>query len=524
VGKRVGEGERVGLLQSAGVVSGLTLFSRLLGFVRDVVIARMFGAGVGADAFFVAFRIPNFFRRLFAEGAFAQAFVPILTELKETRSSSEVRSFLDYVIGALAVALLLVTLIAVVAAPLIVWLVAPGFADDPDKQALTAALLRITFPYLLFISLTAAAGGILNSYGRFAGPAFAPVLLNLCLITGVLWFAPQMERPEFALAWAVFIGGILQLLLQLPLLARIKMLPRPRFRTKDPGVRRVLRLMAPAVFGASVSQINLLFDTLLASFLVGGSVSWLYYSDRLLEFPLGVFGIALATVVLPALSKEHARGDSAQFEATLDWSLRLVLAIALPAAAGLALLAGPMLTTLFQYGAFTGNDVTQATRSLWGYAPALVAVMMVKVLAPAFYSRQEMVAPVKIAVVAMVTNMVLNLLLIGPLAHAGLALATSLSALLQALLLARALNRGGITPVAPGFYGFAGRLLFATTGMALTLSYFTPPMSSWLMEGVLWRASWLAVLIIGSAALYLLLLRGVGVSPRQLLSLRLVDK
>ncbi|MCG2635075.1 MAG: murein biosynthesis integral membrane protein MurJ [Gammaproteobacteria bacterium] len=507
-------------MRSAGIVSGVTLLSRVLGFLRDMVIARFFGAGVGADAFFVAFRIPNFFRRLFAEGAFSQAFVPILSELKETRSDSEVRSFLDYVIGALGIALLVMTLIAVVTAPLLIWLVAPGFASDPDKQLMTGQLLRITFPYLLFISLTAAAGGILNSYGRFAGPAFAPVLLNLSLIVATIWIAPGLEQPVFALAWAVFVGGILQLALQLPLLAQIRMLPRPRFRRRDPGVQRVVKLMIPALFGASVSQVNLLFDTVLASLLATGSVSWLYYSDRLLEFPLGVFGIALATVVLPALSREHARGDGQQFSATLDWALRLVLTVAFPAAVGLAILAAPMLTTLFHYGAFSASDVAQATRSLWGYAPALIAVMAVKVLAPGFYSRQDMKTPVRIAVIAMLSNMVFNLILIMPLAHAGLALATSLSAFIQAVLLARALRRVGISPVAQGFTLFIGRVLFATTAMALGLLYFAPAVTEWLQASALWRATWLAALVAGGALVYLVTLRLAGVSLLELLRRR----
>ena len=399
----------------------MTTISRVLGLVRDVVIANYFGAKEGTDAFFVAFRIPNFFRRLFAEGAFSQAFVPVLSEYKTQRTDDDVKGLIDNVAGYLGGAVLLISIIGVVCAPVIVMIFAPGFLAIPGRYDLTVTMLRITFPYLLFISLTAFAAGIFNTYGRFGVPAFTPVLLNLSLIMAAIGLAPMLEQPVIALAWGVLIGGMVQLGFQVPFLWRLKRLPRPRLRRQHEGVRRIFRLMLPAVFGVSVTQINLLVDTLIASFLVTGSVSWLYYSDRLVEFPLGVFGVALATVILPSLSQRHAEGSAEVFSHTLDWALRWVMVIGAPAMLGLILLAGPMLTTLFQYGAFQDHDVTMASRSLMAYTVGLLGYILIKILAPGFYARQDTRTPVRIGIIAMVANIVLNIILVFPLAHAGLA-------------------------------------------------------------------------------------------------------
>nr|WP_280951233.1 murein biosynthesis integral membrane protein MurJ [Salinicola aestuarinus] len=505
---------RSGLLRSGMVVSTMTLLSRVLGLARDVVIAALLGAGSGADAFFVAFKIPNFMRRLFAEGAFNQAFVPVLSEYATNRTRAEVRELLDAVSGSLAVVLALITAAAIAAAPWLVWLFAPGFQSDPGKLALTADMLRLTFPYLLLISLTAFAGSVLNTWERFAIPAFTPVLLNISLIGAALWLTPQMSDPALGLAWGVLIAGAAQLVFQLPFLVRLGLAPRPWPNFQHPGVRRILRLMTPALFGVSVSQINLLLDTVLASFLVSGSVSWLYYSDRLVELPLGVFGIAIATVILPALSKRHAEQSREHFGRMLDWALRMVLLIGLPAALALMLLAEPLLVSLFHYGAMTDHDVVMAARSLRAYALGLLAFMLIKVLAPGFFARQDTKTPVKIGIVAMFANMVMNLALIVPLAHAGLALATALSAFLNAGLLAAGLRREGVLQFQPGWGRYAIQVLGGCALMGAGLWWFCPEWHQWLAWGALERVGVLLALVVGGASLYFAWLAASGVRLR----------
>ena len=344
------------LIKSSAVVGSATMLSRVLGLLRDVVLANLIGANGNADAFFVAFKVPNFLRRLFAEGAFAQAFVPVLADTREHGGQAAVRALVDRVAGVLGGTLLLLTLITVMASPVVATIFAPGFLRDPAKLALTGDLIKLTFPYLLLISLTGFAGAILNSYQRFAVPALTPILLNLSLIAAALWFAPGFDEPVVALALGVLVAGFAQLLFQVPALAGIGLVPRPRWAPRHEGVRRIMVLMVPALFGVSVSQINLLLDTVLASLLPTGSVSWLYYSDRLTELPLGVFAIAIATVILPTLSGQRARADDPAFASTLSWAIRSVLLIAIPATAALAILAEPLLATLFQYGAFSGDD------------------------------------------------------------------------------------------------------------------------------------------------------------------------
>ncbi len=345
------------LLRSLATVSGMTLLSRILGFVRDFVIARAFGAGMMTDAFFVAFRLPNLLRRLFAEGAFSQAFVPLLAEYKTRRGEAETKRLVDRAATLLFVAVSLVAALGIIAAPALIYVSAPGFSADADKFALTVHLTRITFPYIAFMALVALAAGILNTWSRFALPAFTPVMLNVAMIAMALFAAPWFDPPVLALAWAVFLGGLLQLVIQLPALKRLGMLPRLDWSPTDPGVRRILTLMGPAVFGVSVSQISLLINTIFASFLPSGSVSWLYYADRLMEFPAGLLGAALGTILLPSLAKYHADARREEFSALLDWGLRLTLLLTLPAALALAILAVPLLATLFQHGAFAAADV-----------------------------------------------------------------------------------------------------------------------------------------------------------------------
>jgi len=511
------------LLRSTAVVSAMTTFSRILGLVRDMVFARMFGAEAGTDAFFIAFKIPNFLRRLFAEGAFSQAFVPVLTEYKTRREQDEVSELIRHTAGTLAGVLFVITVLAVLAAPLLTMLFAPGFIDEPERFTLTADMLRITFPYLLFISLTALAGSVLNCYGRFAVPAFTPVLLNVVLISVALWVAPLFERPVVALAWGVFVAGVAQLLFQLPFVLRLGLLRWPRWGWRESGVRRIGKLMLPAIFGSSVAQVNLLFDTIIASFLVAGSVSWLYYSDRLVEFPLGVFGIALATVILPSLSQKHADADPAAFSHTLDWALRWVLVIGAPAMLGLALLAGPLLVTLFNYGEFDGHDVDMSRLSLVAYSVGLLGFIAVKVLAPGYYARQDTRTPVRIGIFAMVSNMGLNVLFVVPMVmldiagpHSGLALATSCSAFLNAGLLYRGLRREGVLHPAPGWGRLFLQVLLACVAMAGLLLWGMADLAEWESWGSWTRIGQLGLWVLLGAAAYLLALLVLGVKVREL--------
>jgi putative peptidoglycan lipid II flippase len=499
------------LLQSTAVTGGMTFISRISGLIRDMVFASLIGAGatVAADAFYTAFRIPNFLRRIFGEGALSQAFVPVLSEYRSRETADEVRSFIDHVTGALAIVLFVVTVIGVIGAPLVVLILAPGwFIDAPDKYHLTVTLLQIMFPYLLFVSLVALAAGILNTCGRFGAAAFTPVLLNLSLIGAAIWLAPQMAEPAVGLAWGVFIAGVAQLLFQIPFLRRLGMLPRPRFSFRHAGVVRVMRLMLPAIFGVSVAQINLLINTLLASFLVTGSVSWLYYADRLMEFPLGVFGIALATVILPQLSHKHASASTEEFSRLLDWGLRWVFIIGMPASAALMVLSGPLLATLFHFGAFGERDVEMSARALMAFAWGLMGFTLVKVLAPGFYARQDTQTPMRIGVAALVANMVLSLLLVFPLAHTGLALAVSISAFINAALLFQLLRRQGAYQILPGWRAFLARITLATMAMSGVLYWGVDGLDRWLKAAPLDRAVqllfWIVVgLVVYGAALLL---------------------
>lgn len=504
------------LFKSTAVVSSMTFLSRILGFIRDIVIARLFGAGVGTDVFFVAFKIPNFLRRLFAEGAFSQAFIPVLAEYRE-KGDGDLKALIASTSGTLAGILFIITAIGVIAAPVIIMIFAPGFIEQPEKLALAGDLLKITFPYLFFISLTALAGSILNSFGQFAVPAFTPVFLNIALISSAIWLSPYFEQPITALAWGVFIGGAVQLLFQIPFLMGINQLPRPKWNRHNSGVQKIFKLMIPAMFGVSVSQINLLLDTLLASFLVTGSISWLYYSDRLVEFPLGVFGIALATVILPSLSKKHAAESTIEFSNTIDWALRWVFIIATPAAIGLIYLAEPLLITLFQYGAFTPEHAYQASLSLMAYGLGLLPFIFIKVLAPGYYARQDTKTPVKIGIIAMIVNMGLNIILMLQFAHVGLALATALSAGLNGWLLFRGLRKEGVYQPRAGWAKFTLKLLLPNLGLMLMLFWLSPSSADWLASSGWERSRLLLGLIAAAAAVYFALLHLVGIRLRQLL-------
>ena len=506
------------LFRSTTIVAGMTLISRLLGFVRDVFFAMIFGAGPAFDSFALAFKIPNFMRRLFGEGAFSQAFVPVLAEYRRKRTPEEVHSFVNHIAGTLGVALMLIVVLAEIIAPLIIMVFAPGFIHDPTRFHYSTHMLRITFPYLLLIALTAFAGATLNTFNRFAIPAFTPVLLNVALILVAWFWAPHAAIPIYTVAWGVLIGGVAQLAIQLPFLKRIHMFPIPKLQWRDPGVLRVLKLMVPALFGVSVAQISLLIDNFFASFLPAGSISWLYYSDRLTYLPLAVIGVAIATVVLPNLSHYHHSDSTQAYSSTLDWALRLVILAGVPAAVGLFILAGPLITTLFHYDRFTTFDVLMTRQSLWAFSVGLPGFMLVKVLASAFYSRQNIRTPVKIAAGAVLVNLFFNILLIAPLAHAGLALSTSIASLLNAILLFVFLLRTGIYHPQARWLLLVLRVVIANSAMGVFLWWYGGDLRQWLQ----WRLAergWhlLAAVILGMViyffALFLLGLRVTDFRP-----------
>jgi putative peptidoglycan lipid II flippase len=502
------------LLRALGTVSGLTLVSRILGFARDFFIARAFGAGLATDAFFVAFRLPNLLRRLFAEGAFSQAFVPVLAAQKNRTSPEEVRSLIDGTATLLFLALVATALLGIAIAPIIVFISAPGFGSDPVKFDLTVTMLRITFPYIAFISLVAFAAGVLNTWNRFSVPAITPALLNVSFIVGALYFADRFDPPVLVLAWAVFAGGVLQLAFQVPFLARMGLLPRWRLDLAHPGVRRILKLMAPAAFGVSIGQISLLINTIFASYLGDGSVSWLYYADRLMEFPSGMLGVALGTILLPSLSKYHANADHKEYARLLDWGLRVTVLLALPAAVALAILALPLIAALFHYGRFTAGDAWMTRQALMAYSVGLVGLIMVKILAPGFYARQNIVTPVKIGIVTLFATQAMNLAFIGPLKHAGLALAIGLGACLNAALLYRGLRRSGAYEPVPGWPVFLLKIAASVGFMAVVL--FTTMGDSWWWLAAGWEKKIPAVigLAVLGGAVYAGCLLALGFRPR----------
>ncbi len=519
-----GQNKGMRLLRSGSIVSAMTLLSRLLGFVRDQVFAILLGAGPMTDAFFVAFKIPNFLRRLFAEGAFAQSFVPVFTEYKEKYEKRELKELAARVSGTLGLLLLILSIVGSLCAPWLVSVFAPGFETDDPRRQLTTDMLRITFPYLFFISLVAYAGGVLNSFHRFAVPAFTPVLLNISLITAALWGTRFFPEPVVALAWGVFAAGALQLLFQLPTLHKLGLLVLPRWGWQHCGVKKIRELMLPAIFGSSVAQINLLLDTIIASFLVAGSVSWLYYADRLVEFPLGVFGIAIATVILPRLSSIHAQDNQQGFQQTMDWAVRLGVVIALPCCTGLFLLSTPLLATLFGYGAFSAHDVVMSSWSLKAYAIALPGFILVKILAPGFFARQNTKTPVRIGIIAMVCNMGYNVVLVGsmvllalPAPHTGLALATALSANQQAFMLLRQLRRESAYSLSADNKRIIAGAAFASLLMAVAVYLITPEADFWFDSSASLRATRLIAIIAVAVLTYCAALLVARIHPRDLL-------
>jgi len=499
----------------------MTMISRILGLVRDVIVANLMGAGAAADVFFFANKIPNFLRRLFAEGAFAQAFVPVLTEYQQTGDKQKVQQLIASVSGTLGILVTIVTLFGVIGSPLITILFGAGWFvdwlnDGPDahKFELASFMLKITFPYLWFITFTALSGAILNTLGKFAVAAFTPVFLNIAIIAAALFIAPNLDQPEIGLAIGVFIGGAIQFLFQIPFLAKQKMLVKPRWGWHDPGVTKIRKLMIPAMFGVSVSQINLLFDTFIASFLMTGSISWLYYSDRLLEFPLGLFGIAIATVILPALSRTHSANSDNQFKQTMDWGVRVVLLLGIPAMMGMIVLASPMLKVLFMRGEFGVDDVSMASMSLMAYGSGLLSFMLIKVLAPGYYARQDTRTPVKFGIVAMISNMGFNIILAIPFGYVGLALATAASATLNAGLLYWGLHKEGVYKVNADTGIVITKLFLSAALMAGLVQYVKPDMQQWYDWGLLDSSLCLFGLIGLAAISYFMALLVFGLRPR----------
>jgi len=502
------------LLKAAASVSGMTFLSRLTGFVRDTLLAILFGAGVAMDAFVVAFRIPNLLRRLFAEGAFSQAFVPVLGEYRTRNGDAQTREFAARVLGLLGVALFVATLVGIVAAPAIVYLTAGGFAKDADKFALTVTMTRICFPYIFFISLVSFAAGLLNTYGAFKGPAFTPVLLNVSFIAFALFAAPHFERPIVALAWGVFFGGIAQLLFQIPFLKRIGMLAMPRWDPRDEAVLRILRLMAPAAFGVSVAQVSLVINTHIASRLGDGPVSWLYFADRLMEFPSALLGVALGTVLLPSLVRHHSADDGPAYSQLLDWGLRMSLLFALPAALALAMLAVPLVATLFWHGAFTQNDVIMTRHALVAYAAGLAGIILVKILAPGFYAKQNIRTPVKVAIATLAVTQLLNVAFVPWLGHAGLAFAISLGACFNAAWLWWLMRRSGVFRAEPGWAAFLFKVAVALYLMGGVLWYGMGSEGSWFAMSASQRAVKLALVIAGATLAYFVALAVMGFRVR----------
>ncbi|HCH2592637.1 TPA: murein biosynthesis integral membrane protein MurJ [Vibrio parahaemolyticus] len=511
------------LLKSGMIVSAMTLISRVLGLVRDVVVANLMGAGASADVFFFANKIPNFLRRLFAEGAFSQAFVPVLTENHAQGDMDKTRELIARAAGTLGVIVSIVTVLGVLGSGVVTALFGFGWFLDwmhggpaAEKFELASLMLKITFPYLWFITFVALSGAILNTLGKFAVSSFTPVFLNVMIILAAWFISPQMSQPEIGLAIGVFLGGLVQFLFQIPFLIKAGVMVKPKWGWRDPGVVKIRTLMIPALFGVSVSQINLLFDTFIASFLQTGSISWLYYSDRLLEFPLGLFGIAIATVILPALSRKHVDSQSEGFAHTMDWGVRMVTLLGIPAMLGLMALAKPMLMVLFMRGEFSPQDVLQASLSLLAYASGLLNFMLIKVLAPGYYSRQDTKTPVKYGIIAMVTNMVFNAIFAYFYGYVGLAIATALSAFVNMALLYRGLHIAGVYQITKRTVFFIIRLVIAGAAMVAAILWQLEDMSVWLEWSFAHRSGMLGMLIGLGAAVYLAVLFLTGVRLKDL--------
>lgn len=501
----------------------MTFLSRMAGLARDLMQASLFGTGAAVSAFVIAYRIPNYLRRIFAEGSFASAFVPVLSELREKGDEAQVQDFLNHIAGALLAAVLLVTALGIALSPWLARLFLLLAGRDSELVGLTAEMMRITFPYLAFISMTALAGAVMNSFRHFGLPAFIPVLHNLAIIFAMLVLAQYFRVPAFALAWGVFLAGLLQFCVMWPALRRFGVLPRLQLDFRHPGVQRVFKLMLPTVFSSSVAQLNLLVGTVFASALVVNAQSWLYYSDRLTEFPLGLFGVAIGTVILPHLSRQHAAEDQEGYNRALDWGMRLVCLIGLPAAVGLVVLAEPLCASLFQYGKFTAQDTRMVAAAVSAMGIGIPAFMLSKVLLPAFYSRHDTRTPMKVAVWTVIVNIVLIATLVSalrwlgsPYGHLGIAMATALAGIFNAVALQRLLRREGAYRPLPGWGRWLVRITVACTVMAAVVLAIRWQIGDWRMLPGLQRVGWLAVAVLAGAGSYFVSHWLMGLRPRHL--------
>jgi putative peptidoglycan lipid II flippase len=515
---------RGGLLRSTSIFGAMTLLSRIAGFARDYLQARIFGSSAAMDAFVIAYRIPNYLRRIFAEGSMQMAFVPVLNEIRERGDEAALKEFVDRMAGALFSVVFVVSGIGMLAAPAIAGIFAPGSVDEPEKFGLIVQMLRITFPYLLFISMMALVASVLNSFGKFALPAVTPVLHNLVMIVAMLWVAPRFAEPVKALAWGVLAAGILQLLVLWPALGRLGMRPTFKPGFGHPDVRRVAKLMVPTLFSSSVAQLNLLVGTIFASLLVTGSQTWLYLSDRLIEFPLGLFGVAIGTVILPHLSRRHAATDAEGYSAALDWGLRLALLAGIPAGLGLLLLAEPLTSVVYQGGKFTAHDTRMAAISLSAMSVGVPAFMLSKVLSPAFYARQDTKTPMRAAIYTVIANVAMTIGFTWPLwhygkpgAHGGIALATGLAGIFNAWLLWRYLRRDGLLQLQPGWRKHLLRIAVGCMAMTAVVLGLSRHVGDWTAIADPWvRVGWLFAVVAAGALAYGLMLIAMGLRPRDL--------
>ncbi|VFP78542.1 Lipid II flippase MurJ [Candidatus Erwinia haradaeae] len=509
----------MGLLKALVVVSFMTFVSRLLGFIRDAVIARIFGSGIVTDAFFVAFKLPNLLRRFFADGAFSQALVPFLSEYKGKKNVEATKVFITHVAGFLTLVLGVVIILGIMFAPWLIKVTAPGFANTVDKIKLTETLLRITLPYILLISLSSLVGSILNTWNYFAIPAFAPALLNLSIIFFALFAAPYFHPPITALSWSVLIGGMLQLGYQLPYLKKIGLLVLPRLVFHDIDVWRLVHHMGSLVLGVSVSQVSLIINTIFASFLSPGSISWIYYADRLMEFPVGVLGVTLGTILFPLLAKSVSSGNFSEYSYLIDWGLRFCFLLACPSAVALAILARPLIIALFQYGNFTDFDVGMTQHALVAYSVGLIGLIIIKVLVLGFSVHQNVKTPLKISVFTLLATQIMNIVLIGPLKHAGLSLSIGLASCLNTLLLYRQLRKQKLFSPQPGWMYFFLRLIISVLVMAGSLVSVLYVMPIWDNGGMIERLARLMIVILIGFSVYILMLSALGFRLRDVIPL-----
>ncbi|MDC3386243.1 murein biosynthesis integral membrane protein MurJ [Gammaproteobacteria bacterium] len=512
-------------LRNTLIVSSFTMISRIFGYIRDAAIFIFISNSSGAlDAFFVAFRIPNFFRRIFGEGALSTAYVPVLSDYKNNAKGNDAKEFINSSITYLCLILLIISIVGVAITPILIYLIAPGFVyAESGQYELSYSLLRITFPFMFFICLTAVLSSILNCYEKFSMPAFTPVIVNITLILSILFFSDNFDEPVYALAWGLIFGGFIQVVFLLYPLIKMGLFPKISFNKKHPGIKKIKELMLPMILGSSVTQINLIFDTIIASFLITGSIGWLYMSDRFIELPLALFGISIATVLLPKLSEYYNKSDCRSYNATFNWGLKIGIIISLPTSIGLILLAEPILITLLQYREFSVHDVNMTAIGMIAFAIGLPGMIGAKILITNFYSRKNTKYPVRAAVIAVICNFLLNIIFVIYLiksefdgAHAGLALATSISAYINFFLLFKTALKTKIIEIDLSIKKIFIKSMIASIIMATFILYFDLNLNTWINLNLVGRLSNLFFIITSSIILYLVLLVMFGIFPKKL--------